>query len=1219
MADVQLTLRINADGTATVVNDLSRVDKQIDEVGKSAHTASGGMASLTGTVTKLAAGLGGLFVAREIASAFIQTNREAGVLRSQLETVTGSVYAASDAFDALVGFASETPYAVNQSVEAFVKMRALGLDPTERALRSFGDTSAAMGRDLMQFIEAVADASTFEFERLKEFGIKARQDSDSVAFTFRGNTEKIGKDAASIVEYLTKIGETDFVGSMDRQMSTLEGKFSNAGDAADSFFRQLGDEGATDAVIFSLEGVVGTLDAMTFALIGTGDVMAAQFNLWGEAVDAMLDHMERGFNDLGYLVERGLSSLDSSAGDALGSAFGDGFTDGFINALTDFPANLKGVVAIMVGEIVIFKETAGAQIDLFVNRSEVAWEDTKRFFEVAWEGIRIYAGGVIDDLIGYLADFVSAAAENLAALNTAADWAIPDAAIESLRSGADALRGMASAEEEARAAAKASAEEHAERISILDAEADAIRRNTAAMSDAVRTAVAEQLEQVEAEKAIAEVERENAQIYRDSARAKRENAESLDEVIARYNLNRDAAEKDAAATDKDAKAAAKAAKEKEKLAASILAVTSSLDPAVAAMADYAEQVEIINHAYAEGLIASQEEYNRLLSLAATEFQKNAAEASAWGDLMTNTIERLDDSFVDMWEGFIEGGDNAFDALLDMGRKWLAQMIHMFTTQPIVASFGGAFGMPTGGASLVGGSGGAGGGFGNFSLLNPQWWGSNSIGSSISAFGDVFSPGLFEGAGMVPNWQFGIAGGLGALGGGLLADAIWDGQGYSSTGGSLGGAGGAMLGMAFGPAGAILGGLLGSLGGGFLGSLFGDKTDPRIQLSSASQQYPADFEDRFSIASPFGFVGFGGASHGMNASDPEFKGMLETVVALDEMIARLMSPEEVDAATKAVNGLLGTLKDLEGYDDSDAAFQIKERLQVITDVMTSTAGQALDAWVDMFDGTVDDLVAGVATMVDSLLILDSFITLDFGQSITDIRAELEKGTMARLDDMVSGISELAEALDGSEESWSELSLSVSAFSDAAAAAVLAIDQMIAAIDQSFGDFAEQIKLDLLGSDEERYDYLKAQADDLAASLEGMTDPEEIARTVAEIEALSRQAYSLLDESQVDEMGQDFIDFLDGVAAQSTDLLEASQAGIGDIVTNTQDLVSDAMDQAARTMQEAANAQQDAADTMQQAANDFSDAFNANIDGGANDSPYIDPWGNPSPIPYNGVFG
>ena len=60
-------------------------------------------------------------------------------------------------------------------MQGFTKLVALGLNPSQRAMESYGNTAAAMGKDLSQMIEAVADAATGEFERLKEFGIKSKR------------------------------------------------------------------------------------------------------------------------------------------------------------------------------------------------------------------------------------------------------------------------------------------------------------------------------------------------------------------------------------------------------------------------------------------------------------------------------------------------------------------------------------------------------------------------------------------------------------------------------------------------------------------------------------------------------------------------------------------------------------------------------------------------------------------------------------------------------------------------------------------------------------------------------------------------------------------------------------------------------------------------------------------------------------------------------------
>lgn len=152
-------------------------------------------------------------------------------LEASLVTVTGSANRARQAMAGIEAFTARTPYQVAQVTDAFIKLKALGLDASEASMTSYGNTASAMGKDLNQMIEAVADASTGEFERLKEFGIKARSQGDEVSFTFQGVTKTVGKNAKEITDYLKSIGNVQFAGAMDRQMDTLGGKMSNLSDA----------------------------------------------------------------------------------------------------------------------------------------------------------------------------------------------------------------------------------------------------------------------------------------------------------------------------------------------------------------------------------------------------------------------------------------------------------------------------------------------------------------------------------------------------------------------------------------------------------------------------------------------------------------------------------------------------------------------------------------------------------------------------------------------------------------------------------------------------------------------------------------------------------------------------------------------------------------------------------------------------------------------------
>ncbi|MFB3788472.1 MAG: phage tail tape measure C-terminal domain-containing protein [bacterium] len=195
-------------------------------------------------LTSAFAAIGGARLFRSL----IEQNRDLESMKGSLRTVTGSVEAAAAAMQRLMDFAGKTPFSLEQSIQAFIKLKALGLDPSTRAMESYGNTASAMGKSMTQMIEAVADASTGEMERLKEFGIKAKQEGDKVQFTFRGVTTEVARNADAIQEYLIRIGETDFAGAMDRQMEGLPGRLSYLEDSFSRLAFAIGEGGFTQAV-----------------------------------------------------------------------------------------------------------------------------------------------------------------------------------------------------------------------------------------------------------------------------------------------------------------------------------------------------------------------------------------------------------------------------------------------------------------------------------------------------------------------------------------------------------------------------------------------------------------------------------------------------------------------------------------------------------------------------------------------------------------------------------------------------------------------------------------------------------------------------------------------------------------------------------------------------------------------------------------------------------
>ena len=247
-----------------------KVNAANDDMAKSAKSTTSAFKLLGGAMAALGVGA--------LVTNFARTVTESERLKGSLKTMTGSTEDAAFAFSELEKFASQTPFTLDQSVEGFIKLKALGLDPSERALRSYGNTSAAMGKDMMQMIEAVADASTGEFERLKEFGIKASKQGDQVSLTFQGVTTTIGNSSTEIQNYLLEIGETKFGTAMEDQMKALPGLLSNLSDNVSALFRKIGDVGGINIFATAISGasalIVGITNNLDILTVGVGAALA---------------------------------------------------------------------------------------------------------------------------------------------------------------------------------------------------------------------------------------------------------------------------------------------------------------------------------------------------------------------------------------------------------------------------------------------------------------------------------------------------------------------------------------------------------------------------------------------------------------------------------------------------------------------------------------------------------------------------------------------------------------------------------------------------------------------------------------------------------------------------------------------------------------------------------------------------------------------------------
>ncbi len=201
-----------------------------------------------------------------------------------LTNTLGSKSEAQKALKMIKDFAASTPFSVDELTDSFVKLANQGFKPTQEEMRKLGDLAASQGKSFNQLTEAIIDAQTGEFERLKEFGIRASKAGDKVTFTFKGVQTQTDFTSASIQKYILGLGNLQGVsGGMAAISQTLGGQISNLGDSFDALQVAIGT-----SLSSTFSGIISMFGSMLSGLTGIidgSDNATSSFQKQKQAVD----------------------------------------------------------------------------------------------------------------------------------------------------------------------------------------------------------------------------------------------------------------------------------------------------------------------------------------------------------------------------------------------------------------------------------------------------------------------------------------------------------------------------------------------------------------------------------------------------------------------------------------------------------------------------------------------------------------------------------------------------------------------------------------------------------------------------------------------------------------------------------------------------------------------------------------------------------------------
>ena len=285
-------------GLKFTISAVDRTKAVFKGVGKSVKGLSSAVFSLKGALI----GLGGAVVIRSIA----RTNAQFEDLRSGLASVFGSVEEGNKRFREISDFATRTQFSVEDLTKAFITLKGAGIEPTEKLLTTFTDTSASAvdGLGVFEALTRVIARSVGgglgleELNQIFDRGIPVFTILNEQLGITRLEVSELGKTAEGsekLVNALITGLDQRFGGATQKRLSNLNVAFSNFGIALRNFQDIIGESGFGQAlknVTNTLTDAVSDSDGLAKAI---GRVLAGVFN---KIDDALKSFRETGLDNL---------------------------------------------------------------------------------------------------------------------------------------------------------------------------------------------------------------------------------------------------------------------------------------------------------------------------------------------------------------------------------------------------------------------------------------------------------------------------------------------------------------------------------------------------------------------------------------------------------------------------------------------------------------------------------------------------------------------------------------------------------------------------------------------------------------------------------------------------------------------------------------------------------------------------------------------------------
>lgn len=322
MADlnVALILRLVDRATGPARAAMNRIDRmsngalgrnaaRVDQGARMMRSGMGGVAVAAGKAGLAVAAYQGVMAG--IGLAFVRPAAEMERFQVQLTNLEGSSEGAERAMAWIQEFATRTPLELNDTIAAYAKLKAFGLDPTQGSLQALVDTMAASGGGAEQ-LDGLVLALGQSWTKGKLQGEEALQMLERGVPVWDLLAEKLGRTSAEVQDMATKgkLGRTEIqllvealaernAGASENMSKTWDGIISNLIDHWSRWQMMVMNAGVFDYLKDKLQVVLDFLNAaaadgrlqrwaeqtataVMAAFQGIEDLARRSVEIWGE-------------------------------------------------------------------------------------------------------------------------------------------------------------------------------------------------------------------------------------------------------------------------------------------------------------------------------------------------------------------------------------------------------------------------------------------------------------------------------------------------------------------------------------------------------------------------------------------------------------------------------------------------------------------------------------------------------------------------------------------------------------------------------------------------------------------------------------------------------------------------------------------------------------------------------------------------------------------------